>query len=128
MKLKIKKLKDGAQLPKYAKEGDVGLDMYSMETVTIKPGEHYRLWHGFALEFPTGYAAIVKDKKLSGVYRKMILPNYGVFDEKRYFKPGKKPYIFTLNSIKAGIEICEDLWQDDSPIREQAKKGAVVPQ
>ncbi|MEI8130705.1 MAG: dUTP diphosphatase [bacterium] len=62
MKIKIKKLKDGARLPSYARPGDVGLDMYSMETVTIAPGEHYRFWHGFALEFPEGFAAIVKDK------------------------------------------------------------------
>lgn len=62
MKVKVKKLKDGAKLPGYAREGDVGLDMYAMETVTIKPGEHYRFYHGFALEFPTGYAGIVKDK------------------------------------------------------------------
>lgn len=62
MKIKVKKLKDNAKLPCYAQEGDVGLDMYAMETVTIKPGEHYRFFHGFALEFPTGYAGIVKDK------------------------------------------------------------------
>ena len=78
MKLKVKKLKDGAQLPKYAKEGDVGLDMYSMEHVTINPGEHYRLWHGFAMEFPTGYAAIVKDK--SSISKAGLHTMGGVFD------------------------------------------------
>ena len=62
MKIKIKKLRDGAKLPSYAREGDVGMDMYAMETVTIKPMEHHRFYHGFALEFPTGFAAIVKDK------------------------------------------------------------------
>ena len=62
MKLKIKKLKDDAKLPSYALPGDVGLDMYAMETVTLAPGQHHRFWHGFALEFPTGYAALVKDK------------------------------------------------------------------
>ncbi len=78
MKLKIKKLKDGATLPKYAKEGDVGLDMYAMETVTIAPMEHHRLWHGFALEFPTGYAAIVKDK--SSISKAGLHTMGGVFD------------------------------------------------
>lgn len=62
MKIKIKRLHPDAKLPSYAREGDVGMDMYAMETITIKPGEHYRFSHGFALEFPTGFAAIVKDK------------------------------------------------------------------
>lgn len=62
MKIKIKKLKEGAKLPKYHHPGDVGMDVYAMETVTIKPGEHYRFWHGFALEFPEGYAVLVMDK------------------------------------------------------------------
>ncbi len=62
MKILIKKIKDDAKLPSYARPGDVGMDMYAMETVTIGPMEHHRFYHGFALEFPTGYAAIVKDK------------------------------------------------------------------
>ena len=62
MKIKIKKLKPDAKLPSYARPGDVGLDMYAMERATIQPGEHYRFWHGFALEFPEGFAAVVKDK------------------------------------------------------------------
>lgn len=60
--LKIKKLQSEAKLPSYAHPGDVGLDMYSLETVTIEPGSHHRFNHGFALEFPEGFAAIVKDK------------------------------------------------------------------
>jgi dUTP pyrophosphatase len=68
MKIKIKKLKDAAKLPSYALPGDVGMDMYSMENVTIPPLGHVILFHGFALEFSTGYAAIVKDK--SGISKK----------------------------------------------------------
>ncbi len=78
MKIKIKKLKENAQLPKYAKEGDVGMDMYAMETVTIPPMGHHRFWHGFALEFPTGYAAIVKDK--SSISKAGLHTMGGVFD------------------------------------------------
>ena len=78
MKLKIKKLKPDAKLPQYAHPGDVGLDMYAMETVTIAPGEHYRLWHGFALEFPIGYAATVKDK--SSISKAGLHTMGGVFD------------------------------------------------
>jgi dUTP pyrophosphatase len=62
MKLKIKRLKPEAVLPNYAKEGDVGLDLYAMQDMSLAPMEHARIWHGFALEFPNGYAAIVKDK------------------------------------------------------------------
>jgi len=62
MRIKIKKLKENTKLPKYHHSGDVGMDLYAMETVTIKPMEHYRFWHGFALEFPLGYGAIIMDK------------------------------------------------------------------
>ena len=62
MKIKVKKLKGDAKLPKYGMPGDVAMDMFSMEEVTIPPMGHHRFWHGFALEFPEGYAAIVKDK------------------------------------------------------------------
>ena len=78
MKIKIKKLKEGAKLPSYAHEGDVGMDMYAMETVTIAPMEHYRFWHGFALEFPVGYAGIVKDK--SSISKAGLHQMGGVFD------------------------------------------------
>lgn len=78
MKIKIKKLKDGAKLPSYAHYGDVGMDLYAMETVTIKPMEHYRFWHGFAMEFPEGYAAIVKDK--SSISKAGLSTMGGVFD------------------------------------------------
>jgi dUTP pyrophosphatase len=62
MQLKIKKLKDDAKLPTYAHPGDVGMDMYAMETVTLQPGEDVRFNHGFALEFPEGYGGFVMDK------------------------------------------------------------------
>ncbi len=78
MQIKIKKLKNGAKLPTYAHPGDVGMDMYSMENVTIPPMGHVRLYHGFALEFSTGFAAIVKDK--SGISQKGLHTMGGVFD------------------------------------------------
>lgn len=62
MKVKIKRLKDDAKLPTYAHPGDIGMDLYAMETATVMPGEHYRFWHGFALEFPDGYGGIIMDK------------------------------------------------------------------
>jgi NAD+ synthase (glutamine-hydrolysing) len=44
------------------------------------------------------------------VYRKQVLPNYGVFDEKRYFQPGSEPCVVEMKGVKLGITICEDLW------------------
>lgn len=62
MKIKIKKLSPEAKLPTYAHLGDVGMDMYSLEEYDLKPGERRVFFLGFALEFPIGFAAIVKDK------------------------------------------------------------------
>ncbi len=60
--LKIKRLRGGTKLPSYAHLGDVGLDLFSLENYDLKPGERKIFDVGFALEFPEGYAAIVKDK------------------------------------------------------------------
>jgi dUTP pyrophosphatase len=78
MQIKVKRLKDDAKLPTYAHVGDVGMDLYAMESVTINPGEHYRFWHGFAMEFPVGYAGIVSDK--SSISKAGLKTMGGVFD------------------------------------------------
>ena len=78
MKIKIKKLKDGVKMPSYAHSGDVGLDLYAMETVTIPPMGHYRFWHGFALEFPEGYGGIIMDK--GSISKAGLLHMGGVYD------------------------------------------------
>lgn len=78
MKIKVKKIKDEAKLPTYHHPGDVGMDMYAMETITIEPMGHHRFWHGFALEFPEGYVALVKDK--SSISKVGLHTMGGVFD------------------------------------------------
>jgi dUTP pyrophosphatase len=78
MKIKIKKLKENAKMPTYAHPGDVGMDLYSMETVAVPPGGHVRLYHGFALEFPEGYAAIIMDK--SSISKAGLTKMGGIFD------------------------------------------------
>ena len=60
-------------------------------------------------------AALLSDGKHVGTYRKMLLPNYGVFDEKRYFHEGNSPFRFSLKGAMLGITICEDLWEDSGP-------------
>lgn len=62
MKIKVKKLNPEAILPSYAHEGDVGLDLYSLEDYELQPGERRIFFLGFSAEFPTGFAGIVKDK------------------------------------------------------------------
>ena len=76
--LKIKRLHPDAKLPSYAHPGDVGLDLYSLEEVTIKPGGHHLFMNGFAMEFLNGYAAIVKDK--GGISKSGLHTMGGVFD------------------------------------------------
>ena len=60
-------------------------------------------------------AALLCDGKHIGTCRKMLLPNYGVFDEKRYFHEGNSPVKFSLKGATLGITICEDLWEDSGP-------------
>ena len=62
LKIKVKHLHPEAKLPSYAHPGDVGLDLFSLEDYLLKAGERKIFLVGFALEFPSGYAAIVKDK------------------------------------------------------------------
>ncbi len=54
--------------------------------------------------------AVIRDGKLLAHYRKQLLPNYAVFDEERYFAHGKDAAVFTLNGIRIGLNICEDVW------------------
>lgn len=67
MKLNIKKLHPEAKLPTRAHADDAGLDIYSLEAVTIEPGEKVALKTGFALAIPTGYVGLIWDKGSVGV-------------------------------------------------------------
>lgn len=71
-------------------------------------------------------AAIISDGKVQDVYYKQELPNYGVFDEKRYFSRGQNSGIFAIDGIKVGVNICEDIWIDGSVYQSQAKAGAEI--
>ena len=55
--------------------------------------------------------AVFKDGEVLTHYRKHLLPNYSVFDEKRYFTPGKETSVFALNGVRVGVNICEDVWE-----------------
>jgi NAD+ synthase (glutamine-hydrolysing) len=71
-------------------------------------------------------AAVLYNKKLVGVYHKFYLPNYGVFDENRYFQAGRECPVFIIYGIGMGITICEDMWYEAGPAIVQAYAGARV--
>ncbi len=71
-------------------------------------------------------AAVVRDGTLAGVYRKQLLPNYGVFDERRYFAPGTAAPVFEVAGAAVGVNVCEDIWERGGPTEEQAATGASV--
>lgn len=71
-------------------------------------------------------AAIVSGGQLISVYHKHYLPNYGVFDENRYFLAGRKAPIFLINGVHVGVNICEDVWYPTGPMTLQAHAGAEV--
>jgi NAD+ synthase (glutamine-hydrolysing) len=68
-------------------------------------------------------ASVVHDGGLVARYRKQHLPNYGVFDEMRYFRPGDTACVITVRDVPVGITICEDIWQA-GPVQQAADAGA----
>lgn len=81
------------------------------------PGGRYELYNA---------AAIIADQRLVTSYHKAYIPNYGVFDESRYFYPGRRIPLVVLNGIVLGVNICEDIWFPEGPTRVQAMRGAEV--
>jgi NAD+ synthase (glutamine-hydrolysing) len=69
-------------------------------------------------------AAVISEGKIKGIYHKEDLPNYGVFDEKRYFTAGEDNPLFSTNGITFGVNICEDIWRDGGCYLKQAAQGA----
>ena len=69
-------------------------------------------------------AAVVADKKIVATYRKNELPNYGVFDELRYFEPGSTCQVIDINGVPVGVNVCEDIWVTPGPGDVQCVAGA----
>ena len=70
-------------------------------------------------------AIVIRDGKVLANHRKACLPNYRVFDEKRYFTPGTEPTVLDLDGVKAGVLVCEDIW-DAGPAQQARAAGAQV--
>src|SRR5262249_54761486 len=68
-------------------------------------------------------AAIAQNGKLVTAYHKIYLPNYGVFDEFRYFQPGNRCPVLKMGQATIGVSICEDIWYPDGPVFQQALSG-----
>ena len=68
-------------------------------------------------------AALIHDQRILAVYRKLELPNYGVFDEKRYFTPGSGCLVFEVNGVRVFVTICEDVWVEGGTAERYAEKN-----
>jgi NAD+ synthase (glutamine-hydrolysing) len=68
-------------------------------------------------------AAVISDGKLVDIYHKTFLPNYGVFDEERYFQSGARLQVFAVKQSRLGVNICEDIWYPGGPTQAQALLG-----
>ncbi|HET6448103.1 MAG TPA: NAD+ synthase [Conexibacter sp.] len=70
--------------------------------------------------------AVIADGTVQAIYRKVHLPNYGVFDEQRYFQSGSGPALIELGEHKVGLTICEDIWEPGPPASAEARAGATL--
>jgi NAD+ synthase (glutamine-hydrolysing) len=71
-------------------------------------------------------AAVLAEGEVQGIYRKMYLPNYGVFDEQRYFQVGTEPSVVDLGGDRIGVTVCEDIWEPGTPASDEAAAGAAL--
>ena len=71
-------------------------------------------------------AAVLADGAVHAIYRKVYLPNYGVFDEQRYFQAGPAGAVIDIGSQRIGVTVCEDIWEPGPPASEEALAGATL--
>ena len=96
--------------PKFLKDNEAALQNLTTQTQAVTA------IIGYAQGTPKqcyNAAAVIQNGHIESVYQKGLLPNYGVFDEKRYFTAGKTPVIFTTNGLTVAVTICEDIWDLD---------------
>ena len=70
--------------------------------------------------------AVLADGEIKAIYRKVYLPNYGVFDEQRYFQSGTGGANIEVNGVRIGLTICEDIWEPGPPLSDEALAGATL--
>jgi NAD+ synthase (glutamine-hydrolysing) len=70
--------------------------------------------------------AVLAEGRIQATYRKILLPNYSVFDERRYFEPGDTPALIEVAGVRVGLTVCEDIWYAGPPASVEALAGASV--
>src|SRR5437764_8792297 len=108
------------------KPGFVEDNLEALEKVAARTGQCAAVI-GFVDEARDLYnaAAMCAHGSVLGRYRKRLLPNYAVFDEQRYFAPGREPLqLYQIAGVRVGLSICEDSWSPTGPIAEHAAGGA----
>jgi NAD+ synthase (glutamine-hydrolysing) len=68
--------------------------------------------------------AVLAEGEVRAIYRKCDLPNYGVFDERRYFEPGNEPGLIDVDGVPVGLTVCEDIWHPGFPEADEVAAGA----
>lgn len=68
-------------------------------------------------------AAVLYNNQIKSIYNKQFLPNYSVFDEERYFQKGNKNFIYKINDVPIGLNICEDIYYSEGPVKLQSILG-----
>jgi NAD+ synthase (glutamine-hydrolysing) len=71
-------------------------------------------------------AAVLAEGAVHAIYRKLYLPNYGVFDEQRYFQAGSGPAVIDVGDQRVGLTVCEDIWEPGPPASDEALAGATL--
>ncbi len=95
----------------------------------LEEGGMRRLRDSASLVVPSGprhvfnAAAVIHDRQVVATCQKTFLPNYGVFDESRYFSPGQKALVCEVRGVRFGVNICEDIWYAGGPTRDQVSVG-----
>ena len=100
-------------------------DLKDMHVVVGHPSGHDERTRSVAVSLRFNMASVLCEGKVVASYAKRELPNYQVFDERRYFKPGSAPCVFEVQGIKVGLLICEDAWFEQ-PAQEAKAAGAQV--
>jgi len=123
---------------------ELALTGYPPEDLLLRPGLHQRVEAAIAsicaeagsIAVVIGHprrrdglvynsCSVIESGRVTATYDKQLLPNYSVFDEKRYFTPGTRPCVVELKGVRAGLSICEDIWEP-GPAAQAAQAGAEV--
>lgn len=98
--------------------------MEKMKEIAASSGEIISVVGYVERDFETyNSAAVLNRGALRCTYRKALLPNYGVFDEKRYFGEGDRAVVLNIGGTRLGLSICEDIWYPGSPVESEVSRG-----